>query len=181
MVEIFAVIFSLLSVWLTAKNKIWCWPTGIIGILGFSYLFYMTSEWSNLGLQAIFLIQSFIGWFNWSKSNLINPSFLSKENLNRLKIFFIITAIISYSISFRLNSSNPILDSLTTTLSISAMILLMYKKIESWYFWIFADILYIILFMKNSLYLSAFVYLIFTFNALYGLRNWNEILNKQKK
>ena len=67
--EIIAVLFSLISVWLTSKDKIWCWPTGIIGVIAFACLFYTKGEWANVGLQFIFLFQSISAWINWK-----NPS-----------------------------------------------------------------------------------------------------------
>jgi nicotinamide mononucleotide transporter len=172
-IEIIAVVFSLLSVWLTSKNNIWCWPTGIIGVLSFSYLFYITGEFANLILQFIFLLQSVLGWLNWSKSEL-EVSKIKKEYLPLLFYSFYSIGLITYSLTY-FNSNNPLLDSLTATLSIFGMILLMYKKLESWYFWIFADFLYIFLFIKNGLYLSTFVYFIFFINAIYGLKNWKKL------
>jgi nicotinamide mononucleotide transporter len=173
-IEIIAVIFSLLSVWLTSKNNIWCWPTGIIGVLSFSYLFYVTGEWANLFLQFIFLVQSIFGCLNWSKPE-IEISKIKKEYLPMLIYLFFSIGLITCFIT-QFNSTNPLLDGITATLSIFGMCLLMYRKLESWYFWITADILYIILFTKNELYLSAFIYFVFLINAIYGLKNWNNLI-----
>src|SRR5437764_10020971 len=37
--ELAGVAFGLLSVWLTVKASIWCWPTGIISVAAFGLLF----------------------------------------------------------------------------------------------------------------------------------------------
>jgi len=169
--EIIAVLFSLISVWLTSKNKIWCWPTGIIGILAFAYLFYTKSEFANFWLQGLFLAQSIYAWINWNKNNEI-------KSLKKTEFFEILSylaptlLIVSY---LTIESTHPILDTITTTLSIFGMFLLLFKKIEAWYFWIVADILYIILFIQNQLYLSSFIYLVFLILSIQGLINWNKI------
>lgn len=174
-IEIIAVIFSLLSVWLTSKNNILCWPTGIIGVLSFSYLFYVTGEWANLVLQFVFLAQSILGWSNWIKSD-IKISKINKKYTESLFYIFAQIGLLTCFFTYTFNSTNPLLDGVTTTLSIFGMLLLMYKKVESWYFWIAADILYIILFTRNELYLSAFIYVVFLINAIYGLNNWNKLI-----
>ena len=57
------------------------------------------------------------------------------------------------------------------------MFLLGFSKIEAWILWIIADILYILFFMLNGLYLSSFLYFIFLLLAVYGFFNWkNKII-----
>ena len=169
--EIVAVLFSLISVWLTSKNKIWCWPTGIVGILAFAYLFYTKGEFANFWLQGLFLIQSIYAWINWNKN-------IEIKSLKKIDLFIILTfltptlLIVSYLTT---ESAHPVLDTITTTLSIFGMFLLLFKKIEAWYFWIVADILYMILFIQNQLYLSSLIYFIFLILSVQGLINWNKI------
>lgn len=169
--EIIAVIFSLLSVWLTARKNIWCWPVGIIGILAYSFIFFDKCNWGNFGLQFIFLVQSAWGWKTWKENN-GNPSKL--DNIERFNIIFAtsVTATMVYILSSIFNGSFLILDSITTSLSIYATFLLGIKKIESWVFWIIADILYVVFFILNGLYLSSVLYFIFLILALYGFLNW---------
>lgn len=78
MIEIIAVIFSLISVWLTSKSSIWCWPTGIIGIIFYFILFYQSSEYCNMLLQFAFLFQSISGWINWNKKRIYKYLFTTE-------------------------------------------------------------------------------------------------------
>ncbi len=171
--EIIAVLFSLISVWLTSKDKIWCWPTGIIGILAFSYLFYTKGEWANVGLQFVFLFQSISAWINWK-----NPSIkirkIREEDLPGLVFALFVVGTLVSVFSYNVGSTHPLLDSITTTLSIGGMFLLMHKNIEAWYCWIVADILYVILFLKDNLYLSSFIYIVFLVMAIFGYKNWKK-------
>ena len=48
MVEIIAVLFSILSVYLTAKKNPLCWPAGIVGVLAYSWIFYTDDLIGNL-------------------------------------------------------------------------------------------------------------------------------------
>lgn len=171
--EIIAVLFSLISVWLTSKDKIWCWPTGIIGVISFACLFYTKGEWANVGLQFIFLFQSISAWINW-KNPSVKISKIRKDDFVGLVYVLIILGVFVYSFSLIANSTQPLLDSVTTSLSIAGMFLLVHKNIEAWYCWILADILYVILFLKDELYLSSFIYIVFLVMAIYGYKNWKK-------
>lgn len=171
--EIIAVLFSLISVWLTSKDNIWCWPTGIIGVISFAYLFYTKAEWSNVGLQFIFLYQSISAWINWKKPS-VKITKIRKEDFEKLVYEFFILGSLVYAFSLITSSTQPLLDSVTTSLSIAGMFLLVHKNIEAWYCWILADILYVILFLKDELYLSSFIYIVFLVMAIYGYKNWKK-------
>ena len=64
-IEILAVITTLACVWLTAKDNILCWPTGIAGSLLYLYIFYHARLYSDVLLQLYFLGTSIYGWYNW--------------------------------------------------------------------------------------------------------------------
>jgi nicotinamide mononucleotide transporter len=180
MIEIIAVIFSLISVWLTSKNNIWCWPTGIIGIVFYFILFFQGREYCNMLLQLTFLFQSVTGWINWNKKDELGIS-LYNVDLSIGKYIYLLIQIIQisaiyYIISLIFNGQSILLDSITTGLSIMAMFLLSIKKLESWILWIIADILYIPFFIQSEHYLSAGVYFTFLCLAVAGFINWKKKL-----
>jgi len=177
MIESIAVIFSLLSVILTTKKNLLCWPIGIIGVIAYAFVFYQNRDWSNFLLQFVFIAQSFSGWINWNKSETKGVSTL--ENYERFNL--IIASFVVFSCLFFLNKvfsgSFTELDALTSTLSIFGMLLLSNSKIEAWTFWILADVIYIYFFFLNQLYLSSALYFLFLILATYGYFNWKKIKN----
>ncbi len=170
MIEIFAVLFSLISVILTVISNKHCWTVGIIGIIFYAILFYQTALWGNFILQFLFLIQSGIGLYNWSKRDYRQPKFVKKYW--KLLISAPIVYLISLAFTLNFESTLPYLDALTTTFSIIAMYLIAKKKIEGWIFWILIDIIYVIMFFNLSLYLSSVIYFIFLILAISGLIKW---------
>lgn len=173
--EALAVIFSLFSVLLTSKNNKLCWPIGILGVIGFMIIFYQTKDWGNFFLQFVFLFQSFKGWFNWNKedSKIIN---WTKREINLIIIIFPI--LLYYLISI---GDLKWIDSITTSLSLIGIYLLSKKILQSWFFWISADILYILLFYQHKLYLSSLLYFIFLILAIYGFYNWKKLKQNENK
>jgi nicotinamide mononucleotide transporter len=56
--------------------------------------------------------------------------------------------------------------------SLVAQALLNWKKLENWYFWITADIVYVPLYVVKRLDLKAIVYVLFLSMCFLGLREW---------
>lgn len=180
MIEILAILFSIVSVWLTAKKNIYSWVYGIVGCVFYAILFFTKNDIANFLLQPIFIVQSIFGIINWNKKE---NEFVENMNLaNNIKILFsiILTTLLFFTISHYYNGNIPIIDSLTTSLSIHAMYLLSKSKIESWILWIIADILYIYFFILNDLYLSSGLYTTFLLLSIYGYYKWNKIKIKTK-
>lgn len=72
-----------------------------------------------------------------------------------------------------------VLGALTTCLSLAAQWLLNYKRIETWWFWIAADVIYIPLYATKALDLTAIVYAGFLGMCLAGMRSWHHTLHER--
>ena len=59
--ETAAVLFTLANVWLAVKENIWCWPTGIVGVILYAFVNYEARLYSNAALQLIYLALSIHG------------------------------------------------------------------------------------------------------------------------
>lgn len=170
-IELIAVLFTFLAVILTIKSKKLCWPVGIVGIIFYMIVFYKHSLWGNFYLQFIFITQSILGIINWNKSE-------GKSSIKWVKSKWkmLLTTLLIYPIFFYISkdSSMPYCDSITTTLSVMATGLLIYKKIDAWIYWFLVDIVSIYMFYNSEpkMYLSMCIYTIFLFTATMGLKKW---------
>jgi len=187
-IEFLAVIFSLVCVYYTVVKNILSWPIGLIGITLYGIIFFNARLFADFGLQFIFFFQGLYGWYNWVKNKdkltkELKTTYLSK--IDKLKYLFLILItyiVIASILSSYTNSSVPYVDSFVSTLSLYANWLLAKRKIDNWYLWIVADIIYIGLFWYKKLYMSSCLYLVFLIMATYGLINWikrNKILDEK--
>ena len=144
--EAMASLFGLLSVWLAARENIWYYPTGIISVALFAWIFYEVKLYADVTLQAVFLILSVYGWVIWLTkrgSRKVRPT----TSLGRggWLTLILVTPVISYTWGYALHAYTdaaiPYLDATIATMSMAAQFLLSRKVLENWYLWIVVDVL----------------------------------------
>jgi len=128
---------------------------------------------------------SIYGWWNWSRKDkdkyLIKISRFSKNDLGLTIFLFVLTICITYSVYlFSLNEIGipTYIDVFTSGLFFTAMWLMANKKLESWIFWIIADIITVPLYAYRGLGMLSLQYIIFTILAIQGYLEWKKSLNK---
>ena len=182
--EMFAVLFGLISVWYSKRNNILVFPTGMISTAIFVYLLF---KWSLLGdmiINGYFFIMSVYGWYVWArkKNEAFTPitSLTKKEVIPSLFIFFfsVIIVYLVYIYFDMWNSYTAYIDNFTTAIFFVGMWLMARRKVENWIFWIVGDLISIPLYFYKGLTITSLQYLIFTVIAIYGYRAWKKILNK---
>lgn len=174
--EIIAVIFSLLSVILTIRTKVLCWPVGMVGILAYFIIFINEQLYAQAILQTIFIAQSIYGWIHWGLNTDKKPSFTITplHLLFHLLIVWVLTLILTLILDKHTNDPQPAFDAITTLLSILATWYMIKKCSFSWLVWIIVDIFFVIMFMNQGMYWSAGLYFIFTILAIKGLIEWTK-------
>lgn len=180
LLEIFANILNLVSVFLANRNNIHTWWTGIIGTILFGVLFFEVKLYADVILQIFFIATNIYGWWAWlygseSKREL----HVSRITVHQLILFSVLAVIITIGHGYLLHSltdaSFPFIDSIVLVLSIIAQFLLMRRKLESWFFWILVDAVACPLYAAKELYLTSAIYFLFLLNAVWGLVNWLKI------
>jgi nicotinamide mononucleotide transporter len=178
-VEIIAVMFGLASVWSMKKESILAFPFGIINVLVYVYICFISKLYAYAGINVFFALMSVYGWINWSRKgeddSAVRVSWCSVKELvlegAALIVFFIVLRILLVKYT---DSPVPTWDALTTAIYIIAMWLLARKKIENWIAWILGDTISIGLFAWQHLYFSSFQFLVFTIIAVLGFLEWRK-------
>lgn len=178
-IEVTAVIFGFLCVFLTIKENIWCWPTGLIQVFLYIFIFYDAKLYSDVILHIIYVALQFYGWYFWlhggQERKEASVSELSRSWLTlSLAISVLATLLLGYLMANRTDASFPYPDAFTTVFSLTAQWLLSRKKVESWYFWIAVDCVAIGVYYAKGLHLTSGLYTLFLGMAIAGLFRWKQ-------
>lgn len=171
-----------ICVWLVVREHMWNWPVGLANNLLFFVLFLRGRLFADMGLQVVYLGLGVFGWLNWLFGGERRTS-LEISRTNRGEWTALLVAIPLGTLALReillvINGAAPFLDSLTTVLSLAAQYLLCRKRLENWFFWMAADIIYVPLYFSRNLPLTAVLYAVFLLMCLVGVREWTHSLKK---
>ncbi len=178
-IEITATIFGIICVWLTIKQNIWCWPTGLIQVSLYTIVFYNVKLYSDLILHVIYIFLQIYGWYNWQRGG-ENKSKLKVTRLSQPVFIKWITIGILGTIGWGFIMANytdaaiPYGDSFIISASLIAQWLMARKKLESWYFWISVDIIAIAIYWIKDLYYTTGLYSVFLVLAITGYFAWKK-------
>jgi nicotinamide mononucleotide transporter len=178
LIEIFATFFGLICVFLTIKENIWCWPAGIIQVFLFIFIFYDARLYSDMLLHIIYVFFNFYGWYNWhylkSDTEVMKVTTLGNYLIYWIAACAIGTLGLAMLMESYTNASLPYPDSFIAASSLLAQWLMAKKKLESWYFWILADVVAIVIYFIKELYLTSGLYAIFLVLATIGYLEWRK-------
>ncbi|MGY8989590.1 MAG: nicotinamide riboside transporter PnuC, partial [Flavobacteriales bacterium] len=132
-IEILAVLFSIIYVVLAAKENTWCWGAAAISVSLYIYICFTSKLYPETGLQIFYLIMAVFGYFMWNKKNKEQIKEWSElQHLIIILIGSITTFFMGYYFSTYTDSQMPIVDSFTTVFSIIATYMVMKKVLGNW-------------------------------------------------
>lgn len=171
-----------ICVWLVVREHLWNWPVGLANNVFFFVLFLEGRLFADMGLQVIYFGLGIYGWLNWLFGG-EHRTVLRISRTTRTEWIALVGAIPLCTWALReiliaVNGAAPFWDSLTTILSLAAQYLLCRKRIENWFFWIAADLIYIPLYLSRGLPLTGVLYGVFLVMCLVGISEWNRSLRK---
>src|SRR5687767_7124319 len=177
--EILAVVFGIISVYLSTRENIWSWPTAIVNVSLYFVVFYEAKLYADMGLQVVYLALSVYGWYEWlyggENRTELHVSRVSRPLAVRLAVIGVVTAATLGTLLARFtDAALPYLDSATTSTSLVAQWMMTRKIVESWAVWVAVDVVYVGMFFYKELYLTAGLYTVFLVLAVIGYRQWKQ-------
>lgn len=185
-IEIAAVILGLLSVYLTTKENIWCWPTGIAMVILYVIIFFNAKLYSDMIENFVYIFMQGYGWYYWiyaskktDKDKVPVTRLVMKSVFIWVSIIAIATVGTGYFMDTQTDADFAYLDALTTVMSLVAQWLLSFKILESWVLWITVDVISTNIYAIKGLYFTAGLYVLFLILAILGLIRWYTSMKKQ--
>lgn len=171
-----------LSVVLAGRNSIHTWWTGMVAALLFALLFFHAKLYADVTLQFFNLLTCAVGWWLWRHRTPAPASDLAQGRRGPLVAAAVagVLGALAYGalLQARTDAYAPYADSLVLMFSVIAQILLMRRRVESWWFWIVVNLVAVPLFASRELYLTALLYAAYLLNAVIALRYWRALARK---
>ncbi|MBB5959457.1 nicotinamide mononucleotide transporter [Saccharothrix tamanrassetensis] len=175
--EVTGFVTGALCVWLVARQNSWNWPIGILNNLAFLVLFATGGLYADSGLQVVYIALALYGWWAWLRGG-TGRGPLPVSRTTPAQWWWLLgtgvagTLLIVWVLKSFTTSTVPWADAVTTVLSLLATWGQTRKKVECWWLWIAADVIYVPLYAYKDLWLTAILYLGFIGLCVLGLRNW---------
>jgi nicotinamide mononucleotide transporter len=171
-----AAAFGVVSVYLSTRQNIWSWPTAIANVALYAVVFYNGRLYGQMGLQAIYLVLSIYGWYQWLHGGAEKTELRVSRALPRLLAVLAAANLVAWvvlaAVLRRTDAALPWLDALLTTTSLVAQWMMTRKILQNWILWIAVDIVYVPMFISQRLYATALLYAAFLVLAVMGFVEW---------
>lgn len=180
--EIFSMLtFAIFLVMQILHHKL-MWYVYIPSCIAAGYVFFASQTWAMGLLNVYYVVMGMVGIVRWKHEREHQSPSQKGIPLNRMSrkvaIISIVIALAGipslYFILRALADPNPLLDAITTTLSIIGTWWLTLSYIHQWYMWIIADIFAIALNVNLGRYFLVIQFVLCIISCIIGIWNWSK-------
>ena len=186
-VAVTSAVCGILYTIIAGKGKISCYIFGLTGSSFYGYLAFSNALWGNLLLYIGYYIpMQILGIFKWKKNLNKSTNEIYKTKLtNKERIAFIFLSlafcVFGYAGLTIFHDSHPLLDSVSTILSITGMYLTVKRCIEQWLVWSIVNLIGIIMWFRviqsgEKVYSTLLMWSVYLVLGIYFYFQWKKEL-----
>lgn len=190
LLEIAAVLLSLAYVVLLMREKVWCWPVGILSSCLSIGLFVNSGLFSEAILYLYYVGMGVYGWTVWARPSgekLPIAQLSLREHLyavmtgaaGGLGLGFTFQQLAAHTALFS-NASMTYPDGFSTAFAFVATYLQVRKALYSWAYWIVLNAFSVYLYGAKGLYVYAALMVVYTLISISGQWNWLEKMKAEE-
>ncbi|MBT0670317.1 nicotinamide mononucleotide transporter [Novosphingobium profundi] len=172
--------FGVLNVGLLVRRSVWNYPFGMAMVACYVFVFWSQKLYAEAGLQVFFFAAQAWGWWLWQRT-------LTREHEHgqvpvrwldgwSRTVWAVATLAVALNLGLVLNrftdAALPFADAAVTGASVTAQILLAFRRVENWVVWILVDVVAVGLYLNRGLYPTAVIYALMLVLSVLGLVEW---------
>ena len=186
--DIVGTVIGLVYLWLEYRASIWLWLAGVIMPIVNAWLYYSRGLYADFGMESYYVLAAIYGYLMWRRGKRHDTGERASSDIaddirhaSARAIMGILAAImvawgaLYWFLSTCTDSTVPILDSLTTAVSIVAMWALAQKYVEQWLLWFVVDLVCTGLYVYKGIPFHGVLYGFYTVMAIIGYRKWHHM------
>lgn len=179
LLEILAVAFGLMNIYLAARANILNWLFGILTVSLYFIIFFQAKLYADMSLQVVFLILQFYGWYQWLFGSETHSKLPIKKTpfviyLSATTAILFLFGLIAMMLFRYTDSTTVYLDAFITAASLVAQWMMTKKWLEHWFLWMVVDAVSIKMYLLKDLYFTSGLYGIFFLLCVYGYFHWKK-------
>jgi nicotinamide mononucleotide transporter len=179
--EITAVVFGIVSVYLNARQNPWGWGTGLVNVGLYTLIFWQGKLYALMGLQVFFAIISIYGWYQWLRGGQQQKGVKVTRIPGLLAVALTVAAALATwalgrYLDTRTEDQQPYIDAGVSVVSLAGQWMMARKYLETWVIWVGVNVVSVPLFLVRGEYPTALQYTVFLGLAVSGLRRWHRSL-----
>lgn len=177
--ELAAMLLSVAYLILAVRQNIWCWAAAFFGTAIYMAVFLNARLYMDSGLQVFYMLMAVYGWRQWRHHPDQGEDLRISVRSARWHLLVIAVVLAAAALSGAIleevtSAAFPYLDSLTTWASVITTWMVARKILENWVYWIVIDSVSIYIYLDRGLYLTVFLFLLYTVIAIFGWQQWQK-------
>lgn len=172
-IECAALLTGLASVGLGIVGSRWTWPPGFLSSLLYCWLFVELHLFASAALQVVFMATSIWGWISWGKEGALVPRRLTLAGRLCVSAGVVVLSVLAAPALRSIGGSAVWGDAFVLVGSLTAQVLMVLQKIETWPWWSVVSIAGALLYASQGLYFTSLFYAVLSLLAVTGWRAWS--------
>lgn len=174
--QIVGVALGLLYLWLEYRANIFLWLVGLLMPVVHGVLYWQSGLYADAAMNGYYIAAGIYGWIFWNCAKNNNDFPIAHTPLRLAPVLVGIATGVFGAIYFVLreftDSTVPVLDALTTALSVVAMWMLSRKMVEQWLVWLVVDVVTCGLYIYKGIPITGALYALYSVLAVAGYLRW---------
>ena len=171
--EFIAAVTSFVGVYLGTTGKRITWPWWALSSALYGVFFYQVDLFASAVLQIVFIIAAVYGWKDWAPTGAV-PGRVSTRNRGIIAIAVVFSVAALTPVLSGIGAAATWTDAFLLIGSLTAQIMMVYEKYESWIVWLIVDLAGTIQYALLGYWFTAVLYSMFTVIAVIGWKRWND-------
>ena len=170
---------------LLVRRSIWNYPAGILSVSILGYVFFHTQLFSDTLLQVFFVVVQVIGWVVWLRhrepdGELVIARMTGREAALALAGTAAGALLLGFVMRRYAHAAFPFWDATVASASVVGQLLLTWRRMENWLWWIGANVISITIYNLKGLHILSGLYAFYLVMAVVGFVGWRKMLRAQQ-
>jgi nicotinamide mononucleotide transporter len=176
--ELGALLLALAYLVLAAHQRQGCWLAAAVSCCVYASIFWDAKLYMESLLQVIYVIMAGYGWWQWRQQgtaieeNQRGHHYSFKWHFKQWVWVSVVAVVTALLLQNYTDADAVWLDTFTTAFSLLATYLVTKKAMETWWYWLVIDSVYVYLYLSKGFVATAMLFVLYLVLVVYAMYRW---------